>query len=489
MPFRCCLLALIALVAGLAAGHAEPRIALVIGNGAYREVTPLDNPVRDADLMAGTLRSVGFVVTLITDSDQDAMKRGIADFGRALRDAGPDATALFYYAGHAVQSQGINYLLPVDSVIRDEADLDLVGVEANWVLRQLFSARNRTSIVILDACRNNPFEAAAGMTAQGLAEMKAPTGSFLAYATAPGNVALDGTGGNSPFTAALAEEIRAEGQAIEQVFKQVRVRVLEATGGAQTPWDSSSLTGEFLFTPAAAMSEDELAMRQLWTSVRETGDPVQIMLFLRAYPDSRFDAEARALLGAAVAAELEPPAAAPAPAAAPDVRESALIERAQASGLLADYEAYAAAFPDGVFADLARSEIANLQARTAAAPEAPAVPEAPAETAAGGAPAPAGEEARVTYLAPLTRAAPQVLGRSIAEIAQGTPMYPPVEGLPDSYWKDKTCGNCHAWTRQALCDQGTFYTANAGSRSLSKEHPLGGAFKQVLRDWAAGGCR
>ena len=113
--------------------------------------------------MATTLTTVGFDVTLLIDGDQKRMKQAVADFGRKLRAAGPDAVGLFYYAGHGVQSDGINYLLPVDSVVRDEADLDLVGVQADWVLRQLFSARNRTNIVILDACRNNPFEAIAGM--------------------------------------------------------------------------------------------------------------------------------------------------------------------------------------------------------------------------------------------------------------------------------------------------------------------------------------
>jgi hypothetical protein len=447
MPSRPYLLAVIGLLAWLTAANAETRIALVIGNGAYREITALENPVADAGLIAETLGLVGFEVTLLADSDQEAMKRGIADFGRALRDAGPDATALFYYAGHAVQSQGVNYLLPVDSVIRDEADLDLVGVEASWVLRQLFSARNRTSIVILDACRNNPFEAQAGMTAQGLAEMKAPTGSFLAYATSPGNVALDGTGANSPFTEALAAGIQEAGVPIEQVFKGVRVEVLEKTGGAQTPWESSSLTADFAFKPAAAASEEDLAMTQLWNSVRETADPVQIMLFLRAYPGSRFDAEARAMLGEAVAAEMEAPAA---PAAEP----IAPVEPAE-------------------------SIVAAAPSAREPATEPVAAPAAPSNNG----------DALITYLQPLTQGAPQVVGRSIAEIAQGSPMFPPVEGLPETYWKDKTCSNCHAWTKQALCEQGTFYTANAGSRSLGKEHPLGGAFKQVLRDWAAAGCQ
>ena len=150
------------------------------------------------------------------------MKRAIAQFGRELRKAGGDATGLFYYAGHGVQSFGNNYLLPVDVSLSDAADLDLVAVEAQSVLRQMASARNRTNIVILDACRNNPFSEIPELDDNGLAEMKAPTGTFLAYATAPGGVALDGLGGNSPFTQAVVEQIVEPGQPIEQLFEQVR---------------------------------------------------------------------------------------------------------------------------------------------------------------------------------------------------------------------------------------------------------------------------
>ena len=243
------LLGCIVLVVGFAGrGMAENRIALIIGNGGYESVGKLPNSVADANLMAETLQNVGFDVTLLTDADQNAMKRGIADFGRSLRKAGPDTVALFYYAGHAVQSFGNNYLLPVDSAIGDQADLDLVGVEAGWVLRQLYSARVNTNIVILDSCRNNPFGAIEGFDEQGLAEMSAPTGSFIAYSTAPGSVAKDGKAGqNSPYTDALATEIRSGPQSIEQLFKRVRIKVLEETSGTQTPWESSSLTSDFNF--------------------------------------------------------------------------------------------------------------------------------------------------------------------------------------------------------------------------------------------------
>lgn len=278
-------------------GDTGRRIALVIGNGQYQSVGVLPNPVADATLMKETLEATGFAVTLVTDADQATMKKAIADFGRSLREAGPDTVALFYYAGHAVQSFGNNYLLPVDSAIRDEADLDLVGVEAGWVLRQLFSARVRTNIVILDACRNNPFPELAGFTDQGLAEMNAPTGSFIAYATAPGSVALDGTGGNSPYTRALADEIAGPPDSIETIFKRVRIRVLNETAGAQTPWESSSLTSDFYFRPPAGPggAPDEAA---LWDSVKDGTDPVKLQLYLWAFPQGSHRAEAEAMLAA-----------------------------------------------------------------------------------------------------------------------------------------------------------------------------------------------
>lgn len=191
-------LALVALGVWSTAALAEPRIALIVGNGAYNTVTQLDNPVPDAELMAQALRQKGFQVTMVTDAGQGALNQAIAQFGRDLRAAGREATGLFYYAGHAVQSFGENYLLPTDARLTDAADLSLVAVEAQAVLRQMRSARNRTNIVILDACRNNPFEDIPDLTDNGLAEMKAPTGTFLAYSTAPGAVALDGLTATAP---------------------------------------------------------------------------------------------------------------------------------------------------------------------------------------------------------------------------------------------------------------------------------------------------
>ncbi len=501
---------------------AEQRIALIVGNGAYTSVATLDNTVNDAVLLAKLTEEAGFGVTLLTDADQATLNQAIAKFGRDLRAAGPETTGLFYYAGHGVQSFGSNFLLPTDAALTDAADLGLVGVPADTVLRQMASARNKTNIVILDACRNNPFVDIPDMNDNGLAEMNAPTGTFLAYSTAPGAVALDGLDSNSPYTAALAEEMSIKGVPIEQLFKQVRVKVLNQTFGKQTPWDTSSLTTQFMFHLAEVPSAEDVAARQLWTSVQATNDPVQIMLFLRAYPDSDFADEARLALASAMSAELGPtaadlgedlgaalaaapeaaPAAAPEPTAPPpdastdnreliDPREQELIEIAGRSGLAGDYEAYLAAFPSGIFAELAKFELTIL-ANAAVAPSVEAsvatVPTPATEAVATQDDAPAAPEIP-SFDTPLTTGGEGVQGKSIAALIEGSPLFAPIEGIPDSLWKGQTCASCHNWTKDTLCDQSKTYLAESAQRSLEKLHPLGTHFKQSLVEWAKGGCR
>jgi len=282
---------------------AESRIALVVGNGSYNSVSSLDNPENDATLIAETLKGLGFEVTLLVDAGQAELRHGISQFGRDLRKAGKNGTGLFYYAGHALQSFGNNYLLPVDASLTDAADLGLVAVEAESVLRQMFSAKNRTNIVILDACRNNPFENIAEFNDNGLAEMKAPAGTFLAYATEPGGVALDGLGTNSPFTQVLAREMVEPGTPIEQMFKKVRVAVRDLTDQQQTPWDTSSLISDFTFVARAPLSSDEIAELHLWNVVRSAQDLAQVKLFLNTYPQGRFASDGQKLLSALTEAD------------------------------------------------------------------------------------------------------------------------------------------------------------------------------------------
>jgi uncharacterized caspase-like protein len=467
---------------------AEPRIALVIGNSDYQSVSSLDNADNDAELMKASLEEVGFSVTLLINSTQEELKRGAAEFGRTLRAAGPDATGLFYYAGHGVQSFGANYLLPVDAELNNAADLDLVAMDASSILRQMASARNRTNIVILDACRDNPFETIPELNDNGLAEMNAPTGTFLAYATAPGAVALDGVDGNSPFTKSLAQNISLIGQPIEQVMKAVRVEVIEETDGRQTPWDTSSLVANFIFNPAEALTGEQVAEQQLWESVEASGDSVQLMLFMRSYPNGRFFSEARSLLSDAIESELVPsvaPEVLPVPDPAPETAvignadlEIALMETAQASGLLSDYEAYLEAFPNGLFAELIKIEIANLQSQEIAVAllEVVEVPEQPTSL-------------DFFYDQVILNGSEVIRGLTIEEAILGTPLFAPVEGVPDELWQGQECSSCHQWTREALCSQGQTYMSETAAAVLEKDHPLGGTFKNVLRQWAQNDCQ
>ncbi|MGC1505115.1 MAG: caspase family protein [Sulfitobacter sp.] len=464
-----------------------PRIALIVGNGSYSAVTPLDNPVPDAELMAKTLEARGFAVTVLSDANQVTMNRAIAQFGRDLRKGGKEATGLFYYAGHAVQSFGSNFLLPTDASLGNAADLSLVGVPAQAVLRQMFSARNKTNIVILDACRNNPFDAIPELNDNGLAEMKSPTGTFLAYSTAPGAVALDGADDNSPFTKALADQITVPGVPIEQMFKNVRVKVIAETGGQQTPWDSSSLTGDFFFTAGVPLSEEEQAEEQLWASVKNSTDPVPVVLFMRGYPNSKYIEEARQLLDRIVDAE-RTPAVEPVDTTAEQER---LIGVAQSTGNVADYEAYLAAFPEGIYAEFAAFELKTLAEkveRDAAQTETAQTQTAePVVVASRAAAAPMGAE--LTFQMPFSNGGAAITGKSIEELVNLSPIFPPIEGLPEELWKDQTCSNCHQWTKDALCTQGTTYVTAADDTAVSKKHPYGGDFKLNLRAWASGGCK
>jgi uncharacterized caspase-like protein len=250
----------LALVLALAAGAAarpkgvapvarEPgrRLALVIGNGVYREAPKLANPVNDARAMAAALERVGFRVTLLTDGSHRRMEEAIDTFGLALR---PEDVGLFYYSGHGVQVRGENYLIPVDANPKAATVLKFEALNAARVLGMMEAAGNRLNLVILDACRNNPFKGFTKGLDPGLARMDAPSGSLLAYATAPGQVAEDGAGRNSPYTAALLRHLPTRGLKVEDVFKRVRTDVERATRKAQTPWEATSLKGDFYFAGA-----------------------------------------------------------------------------------------------------------------------------------------------------------------------------------------------------------------------------------------------
>ena len=228
---------------------AEPRIALVIGNSAYAS-GPLRNPANDADLMGTTLKQVGFEVIERRNADQITMKRAIQDFGAKLEAAGPKAVGLFYYAGHGVQLEGRNYLIPTTAKIEREGDVEIEAVRADWVIEQMRFARNSLNIVILDACRNNPFVRSLRSADRGLAIMNAPTGILIAYSAAPGSVAEDGEGRNSPYTTALSRAMLEVHEPLLEVFAEVREDVLAATGQRQVPGEYDEVVGgrHFYFT-------------------------------------------------------------------------------------------------------------------------------------------------------------------------------------------------------------------------------------------------
>jgi hypothetical protein len=251
----------------------------------------------------------------------------------------------------------------------------------------------------------------------------------------------------------------------------------------------SSLTGEFAFSTARVATPEEIAAQVLWDSVKTTRDPLQIMLYQRGDPDSPLAAEARALLNETLAVELAPgaPAAplsvAPAVPAGPDPREAEMIGVAQRTGSAADCEAHLAEYPQGLYPELARIELAALAAKAAAA--ARVARAVPAPTPKAVAPAPA---IVVTFAGVPTGGGAEIDGRSIAELVESQPLFPPIAGLPDSVRKDQTCAPCHNWTQAAPCDQARTDLAGDLERALSKPHPLGEGFKRSLRQWAEGRC-
>lgn len=299
-PFLRLTIALLAgLLFGMGAAAAEKRVALVIGNAAYPGA-PLANPANDARDMAKALRRLGFDVIEKTDVTQKEMNRAITQFGERLRS---DTVALFFYAGHGMQVKGKNYLIPVDAQIKSEASARAESVDVDTVMDQL--SVSPLNIVILDACRNNPFERRFRSIGGGLAQMDAPKGSLIAYATAPGKVASDGSGRNGLYTQELLRHIQTPGLPLEAVFKRVRNSVMASSGEAQTPWESSSLTGDFYFAgaaaapaaavpaPAALPAPERDAENDLWAAVEKGNSADDYAAYLSQYPAGKYAVLAR----------------------------------------------------------------------------------------------------------------------------------------------------------------------------------------------------
>jgi hypothetical protein len=274
-------LCLLLCVAWARADAAEQRVALVIGNAAYRH-DPLDNPVHDARLVAAALQQAGFDVTRAENLDRNGLLGALRTFGARLND---ETVAVLYYAGHGLQLRDRNYLIPTDAEIRSEDEIALAGIDLSFILGRMSAARSRVNIVVLDACRNNPFAQAGKVTTalQGLAPMDAPVGTLLAYATAPGKLAADALGGpnekNGLYAQQLARHLLTPGLPVEHVFKRVREAVVRASRQAQVPWESSSLQGEFAFIPSAspervaALRSDAPAPPALPVAASRTGLP------------------------------------------------------------------------------------------------------------------------------------------------------------------------------------------------------------------------
>jgi hypothetical protein len=336
----------------------EARLALVIGNAAYRN-SPLANPVNDARRMEKSLREAGFEVIKAENASLRDMRRLLRDFGDRLKQRG--GVGLFYFAGHGLQVRGENYLVSVDSDIRNEDEVADDALNAQLVLEKMQSAGNRVNVVILDACRNNPFAVRSRSSVLGLATMHAPSGSIIAYSTAPGSVASDGGGQNGLYTQHLARVIPQAGVPIEEAFKMVRAAVRRESNNQQVPWENTALEGQFFFKPK----------------------------------------------GGEMVAALGRPESLPQAASGPSSREMAYWENVKNSGSVQELQSYIERFPSGEFVAIARSRIASMgkspatdMAALTARPAA-AAPAAPLPAVAMAAPVSAVPTAAAPALAPV----------------------------------------------------------------------------------------
>ncbi|HLG81477.1 MAG TPA: caspase family protein [Bradyrhizobium sp.] len=312
MRYPTIILSLILMLFSADAALADKRVAFVVGNGAYKNVAQLPNPPIDAKAMASTLRNVGFEVIEGTNLTRDTMTAKLLDFGKKAQGAD---VAVFYYAGHGIAISGTNYLLPVDADIKSEMDVKLgAAINVDVTLDQTMGDA-KVKLVFLDACRDNPFAAKikANTTrsvavGQGLAEMKSGEGTLIAFATGPGQTALDGQEGtNSPFTRALIAHITEPGVEIQQAMTEVRAQVSDETSKGQLPWGHTNLTGSVYLNPAAATpaaagapaasgTAPALASTtpntdvelEFWRSVKDSNKPEELNAYLSSYPNGQF---------------------------------------------------------------------------------------------------------------------------------------------------------------------------------------------------------
>jgi hypothetical protein len=274
------------------AASTVPRFALVIGNGRYKDV-PLKNAPADARAIAANLTKMGFDVTLKLDTTRGEMMEMIRAFGGKLQKQ--KGIGLFYYAGHGAQLAWRNYLIPVDAAVRNVDELAAQSVDIDALLDTMTRARNPMNLIILDACRDNPFGVDLPVQ-KGLSQVDAPPGTLLAYATAPGNTAADGLGANSVYTENMLKEMQVPAAKIEDIFKRVRLNVRRESRGQQIPWESTSLEQDFYFIPPREVkkltpAEVEQAFEAefaLWESIQSVKDPAPLEDYLRRFPSGKF---------------------------------------------------------------------------------------------------------------------------------------------------------------------------------------------------------
>jgi hypothetical protein len=312
MRYLTLIVCLICMIFTAHAAKADRRVAFVVGNGAYKNVAQLPNPPVDAKAMAAVLRNVGFEVVEGTNLTRDTMTERLLEFGKKAQGAD---VAVFFYAGHGIAIGGTNYLLPVDADIKSEMDVKLgAAINIDLTLDQTMSDA-KVKLVFLDACRDNPFaakiksnSATRSVSVQtGLAEMKSGEGTLIAFATGPGQTALDGKEGtNSPFTRALIAHIATPGVEIQQAMTEVRAQVNEETNKGQLPWGHTNLIGAVYLNPNAAPAANAAAPAasgpatvgsissgsdvelEFWRSVKESNKPEELNAYLTNYPNGQF---------------------------------------------------------------------------------------------------------------------------------------------------------------------------------------------------------
>lgn len=270
------------------AAQGNQKLALVIGNADYKS-SPLRNPVNDARAMSAKLKSLGFDVIEFENLQQKQIGKVLREFRGQLKEG---AVAVFFYAGHGLQVNGVNYLPAVDAEIESEDDIPLQSLDVNAVFKVMADAKTRLNLVFLDACRNNPYTRSFRSSEGGLAKVNAPSGTLISFATRPGSVARDGDGKNGLYTQNLLSAMDAENVPIEQVIKRVVSGVKKASNGAQEPWIEGSIEGEFYFRGGA--QTPEMIERTFWESIKASSVKADFDTYLSRYPNGQFVDQAQA---------------------------------------------------------------------------------------------------------------------------------------------------------------------------------------------------